>query len=87
MRRRDYRLDQLRVISMIMVIVIHIANYYCRAFNDIDKISYLGALIFNTISRISVPFFFMISGAALLNREYDKRKNKDRIIKKLLHSL
>ena len=84
MAKRDYRLDLLRVISMIMVVIIHIANYYCRAFNDIDKISYLGALIFNTISRISVPFFFMISGATLLNKEYDKRKNKDRIIKKVI---
>ena len=84
MRKRDYRLDLLRVISMIMVVIIHIANYYCRAFNDIDKISYLGALIFNTISRISVPFFFMISGATLLNKEYEKQKNKDRIIRKFI---
>lgn len=84
MRKRDYKLDLLRVISMIMVVIIHIANYYCRAFNDIDKISYLGALIFNTISRISVPFFFMISGATLLSKKYDKGKNKDRIIKKTI---
>ena len=84
MKKRDYRLDLLRVISMIMVVIIHIANYYCRAFNDIDKISYLGALIFNTISRISVPFFFMISGATLLNKKYDKEKNKERIIKKII---
>lgn len=84
MRKRDYRLDLLRVISMIMVVIIHIANYYCRAFNDIDKISYLGALIFNTISRISVPFFFMISGATLLSKKYDKDKNKERIIKKII---
>ena len=84
MKKRDYKLDLLRVISMIMVVIIHIANYYCRAFNDIDKISYLGALIFNTISRISVPFFFMISGATLLNKKYDKGKNKERIIKKII---
>jgi len=84
MRKRNYRLDLLRVISMIMVVAIHIANYYCRAFNDIDKISYLGALIFNTISRISVPFFFMISGATLLSKKYDRNKNKERIIKKII---
>ena len=84
MKKRDYKLDLLRVISMIMVVIIHIANYYCRAFNDIDKISYLGALIFNTISRISVPFFFMISGATLLSKKYDKDKNKERIIKKII---
>ena len=84
MKKRNYRLDLLRVISMIMVIIIHIANYYCRAFGDIDKISYIGALIFNTISRISVPFFFMISGATLLSKGYDKGKNKERIIKKII---
>lgn len=82
MRKRDYRLDLLRVLSMIMVVIIHIANYYCRSLNIIDNISYIGALIFNTISRISVPFFFMISGATLLSKEYDKKKNIDRIIKK-----
>ena len=84
MKKRNYRLDFLRVISMIMVVIIHIANYYCRAFNDIDKISYIGALIFNTISRISVPFFFMISGATLLSKKYDKNKNRERIIKKII---
>ena len=76
MKERNYRLDLLRVIAMIMVIIIHIANYYCRAFDDIDKISYMGALIFNTISRISVPIFFMISGATLLSKEYDKNKRQ-----------
>lgn len=84
MEKRDYKLDLLRVISMVMVIVIHIANYYCRAFNSINRLSYFGALIFNTISRISVPFFFMISGATLLNKEYDKNKNKNRIITKII---
>lgn len=84
MIKRNYRLDLLRVISMIMVIVIHIANYYCRSFNNLDKISYIGALIFNTISRISVPFFFMISVATLLRKKYDKNKNKERIIKKII---
>ena len=84
MSKRNYRLDLLRVMSMIMVVIIHIANYYCKAFNDINKISYFGALVFNTISRISVPFFFMISGATLLSKKYDKNKNKNRIIKKII---
>lgn len=81
--KRDSRLDLLRVLSMTMVIVIHIANYYCRAYSDIAKISYLGALIFNAISRISVPIFFMISGATLLHKPYDKNKNRIRIKRKV----
>ena len=81
---RNRKLDLLRVISMIMVIIIHIANYYCRSYSNISRVSYLGALIFNTISRISVPTFFMISGATLLNKKYDKCKNKIRIKRKLI---
>lgn len=84
MSYRNNKLDLLRVMSMIMVIIIHIANYYCRAYSDISKVSYLGALIFNTISRISVPIFLMISGATLLSKKYDKDKNKLRIKRKII---
>lgn len=84
MKNRNYKLDYLRVIAMIMVVIIHIANYYCRAYSEIERESYIGALIFNAVSRISVPFFFMISGATLLNKKYDKCKNKDRIFKKTI---
>ena len=84
MSYRNNKLDFLRVMSMIMVIIIHIANYYCRSFSNISKASYLGALIFNTISRISVPIFFMISGATLLSKEYDKDKNRLRIKRKII---
>ena len=54
---RNRKLDLLRVISMIMVIIIYIANYYCRLYSNISKVSYLRTLIFNTISRISVLTF------------------------------
>ena len=84
MSYRNNKLDLLRVMSMIMVIIIHIANYYCRSYSDISKASYLGALIFNAISRISVPIFFMISGATLLSKKYDKDKNRLRIKRRII---
>ena len=80
MKERDYSLDFLRVISMILVIVIHMSNFYCRAFGDISNVSYLGATIFNGIARISVPIFFMISGALLIKGEHDDKKYKKRIL-------
>ncbi|MBE6155225.1 MAG: hypothetical protein E7164_00515 [Firmicutes bacterium] len=79
MKKIDFRLDNLRVLSMFLVIVIHLANYYCRAYSDISTFSYVGALSFNALARISVPIFFMISGALLLSKEYDEHKNKERI--------
>lgn len=80
-KTREYAFDILRVISMIMVIIIHIANVYCRSFGMISTKSYLISLIFNTICRVSVPIFFMISGTLLLDREFNKSKYLKRVIK------
>lgn len=80
-KTREYAFDILRVISMIMVIIIHIANVYCRSFGMISTKSYLISLIFNTICRVSVPIFFMISGTLLLDRAFNKEKYIKRILK------
>lgn len=83
-KTREYAFDILRVISMIMVIIIHVANVYCRSFDLISNKSYLAALIFNTICRVSVPIFFMISGALLLDRNFNKSKYLKRVIKYII---
>lgn len=79
--KRDYSLDFLRAMSCILVIIIHVANVYCRAFNGYNEFNYLGAVIFNGISRISVPIFFMISGALLIKEEFNMKKYFKRIFK------
>ncbi len=79
MKERDYSLDLLRVISMFLVIVIHMSNYYCRAFAKISEVSYLGAAFWNAVARVAVPIFFMISGALLIKEDYNKGKYKKRI--------
>ena len=84
MKEREYSFDVLRVIAMIMVVIIHVSNVYTRSYNFIDTNSYLVSLIFNTISRVSVPIFFMISGALLLDRSFDFKKYKKRILKILI---
>lgn len=80
-KTREYAFDILRVISMIMVIIIHIANVYCRSYGMISTKSYLISLIFNTICRVSVPIFFMISGSLLLDRSFNKEKYIKRVLK------
>lgn len=77
--KKDFNLDFLRVMSMLLVIVIHVANYYGKAFHQISHVSFFGSVIFNTVTRVCVPIFFMISGALLLSKEYDARKNRTRI--------
>ena len=79
--KREYAFDLLRVIAMIMVIVIHVANVYSRSFGIIDNTSFLASLFYNTISRISVPIFFMISGALLLDKKFNIKKYIQRLLK------
>ena len=62
----DYNVQMIRVVSFIMVVAIHVTNYYCRAYGSISESEYVFALAADTISRVSVPCFFMISGAFLL---------------------
>lgn len=69
MKEKDYGLELIRNISFIMVMLIHIANYFCRAYGRISSHEYLFALVINTFSRVSVPCFFMITGALLLGRQ------------------
>ena len=83
-KSREYAFDILRVISMIMVIIIHIANVYCRSFGMISSNHYLISLFFNTICRVSVPIFFMISGTLLLDRAFNKEKYIKRVSKYIL---
>ena len=46
-----------------MVIVIHVANYFCRAYPLVGQGAYLYVLVLDTAARFSVPCFFMLSGA------------------------
>lgn len=80
-KKREYAFDILRVIAMIMVIVVHVSNVYSRSFGLISNDSFFISLLFNTISRVSVPIFFMISGALLLDRNFELKKYRNRILK------
>ena len=84
MQKREYAFDILRVISMALVVVIHVSNVYSRSFGIISNKQFLGSLFFNTTARVSVPIFFMISGALLLDRKFDRKKYIKRIIKFLI---
>lgn len=84
MKKFDQKIDLLRVISMLLVIVIHVSNYYCRAYSSISVLSFDVAVVFNALARIAVPIFFMISGALLLPRPYDDKKNNKRILRMIV---
>lgn len=84
MKKKNYNMELIRTISFIMVIVIHITNYFCRAYTDIGRGEYFFALFWDTVSRVSVPCFFMLSGALLLGKTERLRKNGERLLRFLI---
>lgn len=79
MRQKNYNIEMIRALSFVMVIVIHVANYFCRGFEYINLGEYLFASTLNTLARVSVPCFFMISGALLLGRNETIKKSLQRV--------
>lgn len=68
--------DLLRVISIFFVIVIHVTSVGMSAFDSMTG-AWMANTLINSISRWSVPMFFMVSGALFLD------PNKQLSIKKL----
>lgn len=81
MIKKDYTLDFIKIISMILVVIVHTSNCYLRFMGDIPYSSYVFACIYNGVSRICVPLFFMVSGALLIKKEYTKLSYFQRIKK------
>lgn len=81
MKERNYNLELIRMSAFLMVIAIHVTNYFCRAYGEVTTGEYLFSLVIDTLSRVSVPCFFMLTGALLLGRDEPLRKH----IKRLLH--
>lgn len=84
MNGRNYNLELIRMISFILVIVIHVTNYYCRAYGAIPQSEYVFSLMLDVAARISVPCFFMITGALILGREESLKKHGKRLFRFLL---
>lgn len=84
MKTKNYNMELIRTVSFVMVIIIHVTNYYCRAYVDIGRDEYLFSVILDTVSRVSVPCFFMLSGALLLGRTERLRKNGERLVRFLV---
>ena len=67
---RIFYLDILRVMECVAVIVIHLSGEM-EVLGDIGDIYFWVGNIFNSLARFAVPIFVMISGALLLNEEYN----------------
>nr|DAV46270.1 MAG TPA: putative O-acyltransferase [Caudoviricetes sp.] len=67
--KHDKALDVIKVFSIYMVIIIHESASY---FYDIGNEKWWIVNLYESISRCSVPLFFMVTGAVLLGKETSK---------------
>ncbi len=84
MKEKKLNIEVIRIIAIISTIVIHVSNIYMRSFPKISNVSFFGSVFFNSLARICVPLFFMISGALLIKGEYDRSKYFKRLRKFIL---
>lgn len=84
---RIYYLDILRVMACIAVIVTHASFIYVMA--DFGSFNFIVGNIADSLSRIGVPLFVMISGSLLLDKDYvnNNQKQLNRIIKMIMFFL
>ncbi len=81
MKEKNYNLELIRLVSFILVIAIHVSNYFCRAYGQIPQGEYIFSLVIDTVARLSVPCFFMITGALLLGRDEPLPKHAGRLVR------
>lgn len=78
----------LRIIAAFFVIFNHSGDYgfYLYTNYDVGSVHFWIYLVFSVFSKISVPLFFMISGALLLNKPHEPLKDLwgKRILKSLI---
>jgi len=66
----QFGLSFLRILATFSVIIIHVSAPLVVRFGEISFFDWNVANFFDSISRYSVPMFFMISGSLLLSKDY-----------------
>lgn len=69
--QNHYGISLLRILATLSVIIIHVAAPLVMKYGKISNFDWNAANFYDSISRYSVPVFFMISGSLLLGREFE----------------
>lgn len=69
-KKRIFYFDQIRAFAIILVVMIHICNAFMKA-HTIGTVGWMIPCLTKGFCTIAVPLFLMISGALLLNKDYE----------------
>lgn len=79
-----YKLDNLRAVACLMVVMLHTAAPYLYKLNEISYKAWMVGNFFDASCRVAVPLFFMISGHIFMSEKTPKAKNFLKIISALI---
>ena len=85
MKKRIVYLDLLKIIAMFLVSFYHIGYYYMdyKFIQNTHYIPNLNRIVMN-MCAMSVPIFFTVSGALMLNKRYDNKKIISKIVNMII---
>lgn len=69
-KKRIFYFDQIRALAIVLVVMIHVCNAYMNA-HTTGTVGWMIPSFTKGFCVIAVPLFLMISGALLLNRDYE----------------
>ncbi len=67
-KTRDISLDIIRIIATMAVVMIHCSAFLVSNFK-VGTMAFFVGNVFDSVSRLAVPLFVMVSGALFLNEE------------------
>lgn len=67
---RIFYIDEIRALAILLVILIHVSKWFVAVEVPHTLFWHFSSFLFS-LGRMGVPLFFMISGALLLNKEYE----------------
>ena len=69
-KNRIFYIDEIRALAILFVLLIHVTKWFVHAETP-DTTFWVFSSSFAALGNVGVPLFFMISGALLLNRDYE----------------
>ncbi len=81
MAKREKNIEFIRVFAIFMTVMIHVSNFYINSFSKISASYFNTAVVYNSLSRICVPLFFMVSGIFLIKQEFNFKNYYQRVLK------
>lgn len=82
--KKDNRIELIRILAITLVVLLHITNRYLLKYSTLSGSTFIVLTFINSLTRVSVPLFFMISGIVNIPKEYDKKKHIDKVFRMII---